>query len=117
MKYMLLLADGPSARPTEPAKLEALLAEYGAFTQAIIDSKEMVAGDRLRGVDAATSVRVRSGKTGVVDGPFAETREHLGGYYIVDVPHLDRAIELAAKIPAARTGVIEVRPIWERGED
>ena len=117
MKYMLLICDDPSAGPTSAADGEKVLAEYGAFTHAIVESKEMVAGERLRGVDAATSVRVRAGKTGVVDGPFAETREHLGGFYLVDVSNLDRAIELAAKIPAARDGVIEVRPVWEMGED
>jgi hypothetical protein len=113
VKYMLLLADDPSAAPTTQADGDKVLAEYGAFTQGIIDSKELVAGDRLATVDAATSVRVRGGKTATIDGPFAETKEHLGGFYIVDVSDLDRAIELAAKIPAARTGVVEIRPIWE----
>ena len=113
MKYMLLLADDPSAAPTTQADGEKVLADYMTFTQGIIDSKEMVAGDRLATVDAATSVRVRGGKTATVDGPFAETKEHLGGFYIVDVSDLDRAIELAAKIPAAHTGVVEIRPIWE----
>ena len=116
MKYMLLIADDPAARPTSPSDEEKLNAEYGAFTQAIVDSRELVGADRLRGVDAATSVRVRDGRTMATDGPFAETKEHLGGYYLVDVPDLDRAVALAARIPAARTGVIEVRPIWELGE-
>ena len=117
MKYLLLIADDPAARPTDRAAGEKILAEYGAFTQSILESKEMVGGERLRGVDAATSVRVRNGRTLATDGPFAETKEHLGGYYVVDVPDLDRAVAVAARIPGARTGVIEVRPIWEMGED
>lgn len=117
MKYMLLICDDPAAQPTTPAEGERLMAEYGAFTQTIVDSKELVSADRLRGVDAATSVRVRGGKAAITDGPFAETREHLGGYYVVDVRDLDRAIEVAAMVPSARTGVIEIRPVWEMGED
>jgi hypothetical protein len=117
VKYMLLINDDPAAGPSNPAEGQKVLAEYGAFTEAIMASKELVAGDRLRGVDAATSVRVRGGKTSATDGPFAETKEHLGGFYIVDVADLDRAIELAAKIPAARTGVVEVRPLWPMGEE
>ena len=73
----------------------------------------LVAVERLQGVDTATSVRVRGGERLLTDGPFIETKEHLGGYYIVDVKDLDRAIELAGKIPGSRTGGIEVRPIME----
>ena len=115
MKYILLIAGDPATRPTDPASEQRLNAEYGAFTQSIIESKEMVAGEPLHGVEAATSVRVRDGRTMTTDGPFAETKEHLGGFYIVDVPDLDRAVALAAKIPGARTGVIEVRPILDLG--
>jgi hypothetical protein len=111
MQYMMLIYLDPSASPRDPAAREKLQAEYDAFTREILDSKEMVAGQQLQGVDTATSIRVRDGKTTTTDGPFAETAEHLGGCYIVDVPDLDRALELAAKIPAARTGVIEVRPL------
>jgi hypothetical protein len=116
VKYILLIADDPSAQSSNGADEEKVMAEYGAFTEAIIASRELVGADRLRGADTATSVRVRGGKTATTDGPFAETKEHLGGYYVVDVADLDRAIELASKIPAARTGVVEVRPIWEMGE-
>ena len=111
MRYMLLIYEDRSTRPTNSD--EKITTEYVAFAQAITDSKEMVAGDPLRGVDTATSVRIRGGKPAVRDGPFAETKEHLGGYFIVDVSDLDRAIELASRIPAARTGVVEIRPIWE----
>jgi hypothetical protein len=75
----------------------------------------MVAGDPLEGIETATSVRVRNTKRATTDGPFAETKEVLGGYYIVDVKDLDRAVELAGKIPDSRTGVVEVRPVRDMG--
>ena len=111
MKYMLLIYSDPSARPQDADAGEAMSAEFWAFTQEIQASGELVAGDQLAGHDVATSVRLRNGETLTTDGPFAETTEHLGGYYIVDVKDLDRAIELAAKIPWARIGTIEVRPV------
>jgi hypothetical protein len=113
VKYMLLIYTDPTAGPADQAAGEKLMAEYGAFTQEIVASGEMQTGDPLQGVDTATSVRIRGGKTTMTDGPFAETKEHLGGFYVVDVKDLDRALELAAKIPDARTGVVEVRPIME----
>lgn len=113
MKYMLLICEDPAARPTDAGEAEAMTKEYGVFTENIAASGELVAGERLAGVDTATSVRLRDGKRTLTDGPFAETAEQLGGFYIVDVPNLDRALELAAQLPASRSGVIEVRPIWE----
>jgi hypothetical protein len=115
MKYMLLINSDPAAYPTSQAEGEKLQAAYGAFTQEILDSKEFVSGDPLQGPDTATVVRVRAGKTSTTDGPFAETKEHLVGYYVVDVPDLDRALALAAKIPGATTGGIEVRPLQDIG--
>ena len=109
MKYMLLIYSDPNA--FDPAQGDTIMGEYMAFTQEIVDSGELVAGDPLQGLETATSVRVRDGKRQTTDGPFAETKEVLGGYYIVDVKDLDRALELAAKIPDSRTGVIEVRPL------
>ena len=109
MKYLLLIADDPAAVAAAPDRTQ----EYIKFTEGIVASGEMVGGERLHGVDNATSVRVRNGRTLATDGPFAETKEQLGGYYLVDVSDLDRALELAAQIPAARTGVVEVRPIWD----
>ncbi len=108
MKYMLLIYGDPSYVAGDD---RAISAEYLKFTQEIIDSGELVGGDPLQGIDTATTVRVRDGKRNTLDGPFAETKEVLGGYYLVDVKDLDRAIELAAKIPGARTGSIEVRPL------
>ena len=98
---MLLIYSDPST--FDPADGDKIMGEYMAFTQEIIDSKEMVSGDPLQGPETATTVKVRNGKTATTDGPFAETKEHLGGYYVVDVKDLDRALELAAKIPDAAT--------------
>ena len=111
MKYMLLIYNDPTA--WNPADGDKIMGEYMAFTQEILDSGEMVSGDPLQGVETATSVRVRDGKRTTTDGPFAETKEVLGGYYLVDVKDLDRAIELAAKIPDARTATVEVRPVMD----
>ena len=112
MKYLLLIY---SDRTADAAPDEAMHQEYAKFTQDILESGEMLGGDALQAVDTATSVRVRDGKRSTTDGPFAETKEVLGGYYYVDVKDLDRAIELAGKIPGARQGTIEVRPILELG--
>ena len=111
MKYMLLISGDPATY--DPAQGEKITAEYMAFTRDIADSGELVAGEALQGTDTATTVRVRDGKRATTDGPFAETKEVLGGFYLVDVKDLDRAIELAARIPGARTGSIEVRPVMD----
>jgi hypothetical protein len=109
MKYMLLICEEPgSAAPTGTVS-----PEYAVIVKELLDSGELAGGERLFGPDSATSVRVRDEKVLTTDGPFAETREFLGGYFVVDVPDLDRALEIAATIPAARTGVVEVRPIQE----
>ena len=113
MKYMLLIHIDPSARSNDPAEGEKITNEYGAFTQEIADSGELVAGDALQGPETATVVKVRGTDSTITDGPFAETREHLGGFYVVDVKDLDRALELAGRIPDARTGGVEVRPVRE----
>ena len=114
MRYMLLIYSDPTAWATlDPSQSDQMMAEYFAFTQRIVESGEMVAGDPLQGLDTATTVRVRDGRIGSTDGPFAETKEVLGGYYIVDVADLDRAIALAGQIPDAKYGSVEVRPIQE----
>lgn len=111
MKYLLLIASDPKYAPADQAAGEKMMADYMAFTDLIAKSGELVAGDQLEGRDTATTVRIREGRTAITDGPFAETTEQIGGYYIVDVPHLDRALELAALIPSAHFGAVEVRPI------
>jgi hypothetical protein len=114
MRYMLLIYGNPENFAKLPAEEQAgWFGEYMAFSEAIVKSGEMVAGDPLKGIETATTVRVRSGARSAAAGPFAETAEVLGGYYIVDVADLDRAMELAAQIPEVRVGSIEVRPIQE----
>jgi hypothetical protein len=114
---MLLIWGDPERFATlPPAEQEGWMGEYFAFSTAIQESGEMVAGDPLQGDDTATTVSVQNGDRVTTDGPFTETKETLGGYYVVDVKDLDRALELAAMIPDARTGKIEVRPLMELPE-
>ena len=112
MQYLLLIyrSDAEYGRMTADDR-KKLTGEYGAFTQSIIQSGHFKAGDGLQPTSTATTVRVRDGKTLTTDGPFAETREQLGGYYLVEAKDLDTALGIAARIPGARTGSIEVRPV------
>ena len=112
MQYLLLIYRSDAVYAGMAADdRKKMTAEYGAFTQSIIQSGHFKAGDGLQPVSTATTVRVRDGKTVMTDGPFAETREQLGGYYLVDAKDLDAAIAIAARIPGARDGSIEVRPV------
>jgi hypothetical protein len=86
---------------------------HGAYAEALAKAGAMQGGQRLRPASDATTVRVRNGKTEVLNGPYAETREQLGGYYLIDVPDLDSALSWAARCPSSSHGTIEVRPIWE----
>ena len=118
MRYMLLIYGDPSlAASMTPEEGEKMMADYYTFTQSIVESGELLSGEPLQGVETATTVRVRGGRTASTDGPFAETKEVLGGYYLVDCKDLDRAIELAARIPAAHGGSVEVRPVMELRAD
>jgi hypothetical protein len=112
MQYLLLIyrSDAIYANLDADAR-KKMSAEYGTYTQSIIQSGHFKAGDGLQPVSTATTVRVRDGKTLTTDGPFAETREQLGGYYLVEAKDLDTALGLAARIPGARDGSIEVRPV------
>ncbi|HEX3946521.1 MAG TPA: YciI family protein [Acidimicrobiales bacterium] len=116
MKYMLLIYVDGTAPAGSAEDQSAMTAEYGTFTQEILASGELVAGEQLADPDTATSVRVRDGETLTTDGPFAETRELLAGFYIIEAPDLDRALAVAAKIPGARTGVVEVRPVVDMAQ-
>ena len=112
MQYLLLIYQNEAQNAAlSDAQKTALTGEYGVFTQSIIQSGHFKAGDGLQPTSTATTVRVREGKTLTTDGPFAETREQLGGYYLVDAKDLDTALGLAARIPGAKTGSIEVRPV------
>ncbi|TAJ99958.1 MAG: YciI family protein [Chloroflexota bacterium] len=116
MQYLLLIytaEPSPDDPPPPAEELAAQMAAYNAFTQETRDRHQFLAGEALDETSTATSVRVRDGKTIVTDGPFAETKEALGGFYLLDCRDLDEAIEMAAKIPAAKRGTIEVRPIWD----
>jgi hypothetical protein len=114
MRYMLLIweAGDPEAE-ADPAEQKKQMEAYGAFTQDIVDRGLMKAGDALQVPATATTVSVEGDQTVTTDGPFTETKEWLAGYYLVDCKDLDEAIEVAAKIPSARHGAIEVRPIAE----
>ena len=113
MQYLLLIYRNEAKLINmTPEDRQKVSAEYGAYTQSIVQSGNFKAGDGLQPTTTATTVRVREGKTLTTDGPFAETREQLGGYYLVDAKDLDAAIAIAARIPGARFGSIEVRPIW-----
>lgn len=114
MKYLCLIYAPESAWQSMPkADADTMVAEYVAFSDAIRKSGHFVGGNRLQPIDTATTVRVRSGKLSATDGPFAETKEQLGGYYLVEARDLNEAIQLAGRIPGARLGSIEVRPIAE----
>jgi len=113
MIYFLLIHDEESIFDSlSEAEMGQFLGEYEAFGKELEASGVAVAGHRLQPVATATSVQVRDGKTLHTDGPFAETKEQLGGFYAIDVPDLDAALSWAAKIPSARFGTIEVRPEW-----
>ena len=110
MQYMII----NYVPPRDAAEFERLDPDgpaWGAYTQALIAAGVMRGGNALKPAFSATTVRVRDGGRDVQDGPYADTKEHLGGYYVIDVPDLDAALEWAAKNPAASTGAVEVRPI------
>jgi hypothetical protein len=118
MQYMFLIYGDEQAMLTSTgAETTTMSPAYTAYNAALANAGVLIGGDRLGPTSTAASVRTRDGKSEVLDGPYAETREQLAGYYIVDVPDLDHAITWASKCPAARNGTIEVRPIWStRGE-
>ena len=113
MQYLVMIyaSEAEEAKMT-PADTGKLMQAYGAYSEALVKAGAMQGGNRLRPVADATSVRVRNGKTEVLNGPYAETREQLGGYYLIDVPDLDAALSWAARCPTSSYGTIEVRPIW-----
>jgi hypothetical protein len=112
MKYLCLIYDDEKKMAATPkAEMDAMMAEYGSFTQDIKKSGHMVAGEALQPVHTATTVRVRNGKMSTTDGPFAETKEQLGGFYMIEARDLNDALQVAARIPSARYGSVEVRPI------
>ena len=116
MQYMLLIYDTEGSMGAMTAdQRNAFMGEYGAYTEGLRAAGKFVAGDGLQPTATATSVRVRDGKRIVTDGPFAETKEQLGGYYLIEAASLDDALDWAAKIPSSRLGTIEVRPVMVYG--
>jgi hypothetical protein len=114
MKYLCLIYDDEKKMATmSKDEGEAFMGEYFAFTEGIKKSGHYLGGNALQPVNTATTVRNRAGKLSTTDGPFAETKEQLGGYYLIEARDLNDALQVAAKIPSARTGSVEVRPIQE----
>jgi len=112
MQYLLLIYTSEQMMAgAKEADRAAMHKEYGEFTQGIVKSGNFRAGDALEPTKAATTVRVREGKTVMTDGPFAETKEQLGGYYLIEAKNVEDAVAIAARIPGARQGSIEVRPV------
>ena len=113
MQYMLLIYSDEKAQASVPASaMEERFAAYQAYTKALQTSGVLVAGDRLANVTSASTLRLRDGRRQVLDGPYAETKEQLGGYYLIEAKDLDAALEWAARCPAATYGTVEVRPLW-----
>ena len=112
MKYMLLIYDAETTLARmSPEEAQRFHEEYMKFTAEIGASGHLLGGDALESIHTATTVRIREGKLSATDGPFAETREQLGGYYLIEARDLDEALQIAARVPSARTGSIEVRPL------
>jgi hypothetical protein len=117
MRYLLLIYDDESVWATmSQEQTQEIMGQYFDYSEKAFGAGVAKAGDALQPTSSATTVRVRDGQTLTTDGPFAETKEQLGGYYLIDVPDLDAAIEWAAKIPSSRIGSIEVRPVTEYPE-
>lgn len=112
MQYLLMIYDDEAiAHRMSEAQQGELMGRYNEFSRKLAETGAMRGGEALHPTAAATTVRVRNGRTTTTDGPFAETKEQLGGYYVIDVPDLDAALKCAAMIPGAETGSVEVRPI------
>jgi hypothetical protein len=114
MQYMLLIYQNDAARAqATPGQMQEMFAAYGAYTEAMKKSGAFIAGDALQPASTATTVRVEGGKNKVLNGPYAETKEQLGGYYLIEAPDLDAAIAWAARCPGAAFGALEVRPVMK----
>lgn len=114
-QYMLLLYEPNDARPT-PDELAAAMPKWNEYTQGLKDDGVFVAGEALERPEIATTVRARDGEVQTTDGPFAETREALGGFYAIDVPDLDTALSYAQRVPNVHYGSVEVRPVWDQSK-
>jgi hypothetical protein len=114
MKYLLTLYAAPGAEPPPGTPdFDAMMGEYFSLADRMAGTATFLGGEGLQGVETATTLRKREGRVTTTDGPFAETREHLGGFYLIEAADLDAALRFAAEIPAARYGSVEVRPVME----
>jgi len=111
MHYALLIYAAPDARTPYEAAGDGVFADWTSYTQALRDSGALVGAEQLQETETATTVRLRGGERLLTDGPFVETKEHLLGFYLVDVPDLDTALDWAARMPLIRFGTVEVRPV------
>jgi hypothetical protein len=113
MQYLLMLYSQQDRWPQmSAAQQQEAMAAYGAYTEALKKAGAHVGSNRLQPTTAATTIRIANGKSQVLDGPYADTKEQLGGYYLIDVPNLDAALSWAARCPGASHGTVEVRPVW-----
>ena len=114
MQYLLMIYSSEAGiRAASKEQVGQMSAAYAAYTEALKGAGVIRGGERLRPASEATTVRVKDGKTNVLDGPYADTKEQLGGFYLIEVPDLDAALSWAARCPGASRGTIEVRPVWE----
>jgi hypothetical protein len=111
MQYVVLIYTEERNEPTEPAAVRPMMAEYSDYTRMLRERGHLLAGEALQPTSTATTVRVRDGQTMTTDGPFAETKEALGGFYLIEAADLDEALELSGRCPGAKWGSVEVRPI------
>ena len=117
MKYLCLIYEDESRFATTPKpEMDKIMSEYRAFSESIVKSGHNVLGAQLQTTDTATTIRSRNGKVSTTDGPFAETKEQLGGFYLIEAKDLNDAVQVASRIPSVRFGSIEVRPIVERNQ-
>ena len=116
MPQYIMLIYGPAEGGPNPDELAAEMPRWAEYTQSLKDAGLMIGGDPLQGIDVATTVRVRDGQTQITDGPFAETKEILGGYYLVEAPDLDTVLDHASRVPNVHYGSIEVRPILDMSQ-
>jgi hypothetical protein len=118
MRYLCLIYENEKEWESKPqSELEAVMGEYFTFTENIRSNGKLVAGEALQPTPTATTVRVRNGKISTTDGPYAETKEQLGGFYLIDAKDLNDAIQVASKIPGARDGAVEVRPVIDFSQE
>ena len=118
MRYLCLIYENEKAWESfPPRQAEALMGEYFAFTDDIKSKGQLISGEALQPTQTATTVRVRNGKISTTDGPFVETKEQLGGYYLIEAQDLNEAIQVASRIPSARLGGIEIRPVVDFSQE